>query len=155
VIVNPSRLLGRTTAMAARSGLDIAIGRSSKVAIDLRIPEVFGFDENLTPLIRVDQLWATIHAPRLFAYQPGGQYATGVVGVPAVPSYVMGSPWDSTDEIVIMHYGYADPKDQLLKHMRYSGRGGHSSAHVESIIDDKVLEEWDGDFVEEMYHGDS
>jgi hypothetical protein len=112
----------------------------SHVAVNLDIPEVFGFDEDGCPLIRTDRLWGTIHAPRLFAFRPNGQYVQGEVGAPAVPNYVMGGPWYQTDTVAILHYGYADLKDQLLKYERYRFRLGHSSAHVESILaDDKQL----------------
>jgi hypothetical protein len=120
------------------------------VAVNLNIPEVWGYDEDDTPLIRVDRLWNTIHAPRLFAYRPGGQYAQGHFGVPAVPSYVMGSPWFTTDLLNLMHYGYAESSEWAGKYERYVGHTGHSNAHVESIMaTDKILQRWDGPFVKQ------
>lgn len=113
-------------------------------AIDLAIPEVFGLDDDGTPLIRTDRLWGTIHAPRLFKYRHYGTYYHGEFGVPAVPNYVMGGqPWASSTHLALMHYGYAREKDQLAKYERYSGRAGHGDAHVQSIISpDKELVRW-------------
>ena len=120
------------------------LAAGTKVAINLNIPEVFGFDEELAPLVRTDRLWGTIHAPRLFAYRPGGTYRHGEMGVPAVPSYVMAGPWFSTDALALMHFGYADKGDQEVKYARYNGRTGHSNMHVESIAyEDKTLVGWD------------
>lgn len=110
------------------------------VGIDLNIKEVFGRTEWDVPLVRIDRLWGTIHAPRLFRYQPNGSYAWGEVGVPAVPSYAQRGPWANTEDAFLAHYGYATQKDQETKYARYSGRGGHSNAHVQSILaPDKVL----------------
>jgi hypothetical protein len=117
------------------------------VAVDIAIPEVFGFDQDGMPLIRTDGLWSTIHAPRLFAWRPGGTYAIGDFGVPAVPSYVMASPWFSADNISLMHYGYADPFDQKSKYERYRGHNGHANAHVESIMAQRTLVRWDAPYV--------
>lgn len=116
------------------------------------IPEVWGFDEaDGCPLIRVDGLWNTIHAPRLFPYRPGGQYYQGAhYGVPAVPTYVQGGQWFGSDLIQLMHYGYADPADQQAKYERYAGLTGHSNQHVESIRGDQVLERWRGPYNPQM-----
>ena len=125
---------------------------SNVVAIDLAIPEVFGIDIDGCPLIREDRLWGTIHAPRLCRYFPGAQYYGGPgFGVPAVPSYVMGGPWESTDQIQLMHYGYARREDQSLKYERYSSDNGHSNAHVQSIIaEDRSLVRWKTGYVKSM-----
>ena len=149
VLVSNSLQLG--VANPHRASLLDTVHRSSRVAIDLAIPEVFGYDESNYPLIRTDALWATIHAPRLFAYMPGGSYFHGSYGVPAVPNYAQRGPWDSADLISLMHYGYADERDQMAKYERYRGNGGHSNRHVESIISSaKTLEPWHRPFVREM-----
>lgn len=114
------------------------------LAVDLMIQEVFGFADE-KPLIRVDGLWGTIHAPRFFAYHPGGQYPPVGYGVPAVPNYVMGARWSNTVLATILHYGYAREADQVAKHARYVGQRGHSDQHVASIIDtEKTLIPWEG-----------
>lgn len=137
-----SRLGGRDR---IRQDVEMAIlNAGGSRAINLDIPEVFGVSEEGTPLVRQDRLWGTIHAPRLFAYQPGGQYFHGPVGVPAVPSYVMsGVQWGGAPQLALMHYGYAREVDQQAKYERYNGRAGHGDAHVQSIISpDKELTRW-------------
>lgn len=121
-------------------------------AFDLYIPEVFGFDEDGCPLVRMDRLWNTIHAPRLFRYRPGGSYSSGL-GAPAVPHYVMMQmgKWGQPSQLSLMHYGYAQASDQAYKYGRYNGQGGHSNEHVQSIVaQDKELIRWDLPYVEEM-----
>ena len=115
-------------------------------AIDLRIVEVFGVHRTGTPIVRTDRLWGTIHAPRFFPYRPNASFALGRMGVPAVPSYAMMQPWTTTENLSILHYGYADPEDRVAKYQRYTAvANGHSSAHVESILsDDPTFELWDG-----------
>jgi len=122
----------------------------SMVAVDLAIPEVFGYDTDGCPLIRTDGFWGAIHAPRLFAYRPGGQYFQGDFGVPAVPNYVMGGRWFSTEAIWLMHYGYASVDDQAAKYERYTGHNGHSNAHVESIIGQMNVRRWEGPYLSSM-----
>jgi len=121
------------------------------IAVNLNIPEVFGFTENGTPLVRTDRLWGTIHAPRLFAYRPNARYHHGEFGVPAVPSYVMSGPWYGTDHLALMHFGYADPNDQKIKYARYNGKTGHANQHVQSIVSpDKTLAKWTWPFPRTM-----
>lgn len=134
-----------------RLALKSAIEVATESAIDLNIPEVFGFSEIGQPLVRVDRLWGTIHAPRLFRYESGARYPSHGFGVPAVPSYVMGLSWGSTTLLALMHYGYAAEKDQQAKFNRYTGRLGHSNEHVQSILAaDKILERWPYPYVDEM-----
>jgi hypothetical protein len=148
VLVSNHHLVGY--ASPHRAELLAAIRTSSRVAIDLAIPEVWGYHEGGRPMTRIDGAWGTIHGPRLFAYMPGGDYFQGDFGVPAVPNYVMRGPWDSTDAVSLMHYGYADPRDQLAKYRRYIGRSGHGTQHVQSIVGPVDLEVWHRPYVEEM-----
>lgn len=132
--------------------IDCFISLSEGRSIMLMIPEIFGFDDDGVPLHRVDRLWPTIHAPRLFPYHQDGHYTAGEVGVPAVPSYVMHTDqWVAAGEVTIMHYGYSCEEDQKIKYQRYAGRIGHSNDHIESILaPDKELVRWTGPFVESM-----
>lgn len=117
----------------------------SASGVMLNIHEVFGYDDEGTPLIRIDRLWGTIHAPRLFPYRPGAQFSMQRMGAPAVPTYVMAGPWANTENFSILHYGYARREDQLAKYERYSSRSdnGHSNIHIESILAlDKELIPW-------------
>ena len=153
LVIDCDEVLVCTLAYEWKSCLHALCSMADKwaVGIDLNIPEVFGFDDDGCPLVRRDLLWGTIHAPRLFRYRPGGTYPPYGFGSPAVPSYVMGGHWENTDQIQIMHYGYAREEDQLTKYERYSGQSGHSSAHVESIVaNNRSLERWKTGYVEEM-----
>jgi hypothetical protein len=133
--------------------LDDVLCSVEKGAVDLNIPEVFGFDSDGCPLVRVDGLWGTIHAPRLFTYRSGGSYFPGKVGVPAVPSYVMAAHWESTSLISLMHFGYAKEIDQIIKFNRYFNQPGHLEAHVKSIMtDQKQLVRWEYPLVGNMHY---
>lgn len=67
----------------------------------------------------------------------------------------MGLSRGGTD-LALMHYGYADKHDQVVKFGRYAGHFGHSSAHVNSILSvDQELVRWGGPYVKEMRRGDS
>lgn len=127
-----------------RHQINADIGRAAGLgAIDLAIPEVFGFAVDDVPLVRKDRLWGTIHAPRLCRFQKGGAYPMLGYGVPAVPSYVMTRPWANSTSLALMHYGYARRSDQRSKYERYIGRTGHSNQHVESILSlDARVERW-------------
>lgn len=136
-----------------RQHIEDEIRITFRVAIDLNIPEVFGFSGTGVPLVRSDGEWGRIHAPRLFSYLPGGSYPSGKVGAPAVPDYVMSAigAWSQTERLDLMHYGYARQRDQQIKYERYNGQHGHGNAHVQSIItEDKVLESWVRPYVEGM-----
>lgn len=142
--------------MAVQSVLESTITAAGNHPVNLTIPEVFGFSVNGKPLVRVDALWNTIHAPRLFPYRKGGHYFSGEFGVPAVPTYVQSSSWHTTEELSLMHYGYAHLSDQKSKYDRYNRRYGHSHEHVQSIISPPTLVEWQFPYVKEMrVNGDS
>lgn len=130
---------------------EVISSAGDRVAVNLNMPEVFGFADDGCPLIRTDRLWGTGHAPRLFRYRPGGSYFVGNFGVPAVPSYVMNGAWGTTEALVLMHYGYANRVDHERKYERYNGQPGHSDAHVQSILaPDKILERWRWAYIETM-----
>lgn len=118
-------------------------------AVNIGIPEVFGFEEQV-PMVRVDGLWPTIFAPRLFRYKRGGHFAAQHFGVPAQPTYVLAGARGGTDFVYLMHYGYADPRDRMPKYQRYRGQAGHSNAHVNSIMEPPELEPWTGSFDSRM-----
>jgi hypothetical protein len=116
-------------------------------AVMIDIPEVFGFDTDGVPLVRVDRLWGTIHGARLVRWCPEAQFVTGHLGVPPVPTYAMAQHlWWTQEMVKILHYGYARERDRLDKYGRYAGRQGHSNAHVESILArDMQLIRWEGE----------
>ena len=126
--------------LALRVAIEMAeMGGRKPIVLDFS--EIFALNpETGQPYARTDRLWGTIHAPRLFPYFPNGHFTQGPLGVPAVPSYVMGMGWGATEDLHMLHYGYARVEDQEAKYRRYSGRTGHSNDHVESIpAEDKVL----------------
>jgi Glycosyl transferase family 2 len=126
-------------------------------AVSIAFNEVFGFTRDGVPLIRMDGFWGQGFAPRLFTYQSGATFAPGKVGVPAVPSYVMAdrNNWRNTDEISVMHFGYANAADLQTKFKRYNGVPGHHPDHIASILTPPALVPWGGPHGEMVYAGDS
>ena len=117
--------------------------------------EVFGHTAYGVPLVRMDGFWGQGFAPRLFVYHPGAVFASGKVGVPAVPSYVQqqSGRWRQTADISVMHYGYVTQTDRQTKYARYNGVQGHGHDHIQSILaKDMALVEWGGP-VKEMLYG--
>lgn len=115
-------------------------------SIALRIPEVFGVDDDGCPLIRTDGFWDTISARRLFRYQPGGRFRDKAMGCGSEPTYVAAIPSAAPVDLTLLHYGYAAEADQQAKHERYTSLSdnGHDGSHVASIVGRKTLERWDG-----------
>lgn len=125
------------------------------VARMVRIPEVFAVSnehgELTQPQVRMDGYWGGIQGTRLFSYQPHGQFSNKPMGSGSEPTYVAGNgPWGPpTDDLFLLHYGYAFTADQQAKYARYSQLvHGHSNAHVESIITEPTLVRWDGPMID-------
>lgn len=124
----------------------VSFARSQEAnAINLRIDEIFGVDVDGTPLKRVDGFWGQIAAPRFFRYQAGGHFANRRMGCGSTPTYVR--PVSAVKMAhSILHYGYADEIDRHVKHRRYTHIGqGHSSKHVDSILQPPTLERLEGE----------
>ena len=140
-----------TSAVAAalRSECDLVHG-----PVSLAFHEVFGWQDK-TPLVRMDGFWGIGFAPRLFPYRPGARFAPGKVGVPAVPTYVMAESanWNGTDQISVMHFGYANAADHQVKFNRYKGQPNHHPKHIDSILGEKDLVLWWGGLIGEMKYG--
>ena len=121
----------------------------------LAFHEVFGWQDGI-PLVRMDGFWGIGFAPRLFPYKSGAFFAPGKIGVPAVPSYVMADTanWAGTDQISVMHFGYANQADWQVKFARYKGVPGHHPTHIDSILGEKDLVPWWGGTIGEMKYGD-
>lgn len=140
-----------TCSQSARACLENALCIEGQTnGICLTIPEVFAIDDDGTPLIRTDGLWAHIFAPRIVPYKPGAQFKTGRFGVPGVPSYAQAGPWVSEKNLVVLHYGYARYEDQATKYWRYVNQPGHSQNHIRSIIQPPTLEPWQHQIPEEF-----
>ncbi len=119
-----------------------------KWSVPIRIPEVFGTDDDGCPMIRMDGFWNTIVANRLFAFDgPDAQFRDRAMGCGSAPVYVDAMPQahEATD-VFLLHYGYAASADRKAKHERYTALAnhGHSDAHVQSITGRSTLVRWDG-----------
>jgi hypothetical protein len=129
---------------SVRDALGLVLGATNQEAVDIKIPEVFGYDDDGTPLVRTDRLWGTVHGPRLFMYRPGGRFNSAKVGAWGQPHYVMYTPRSYTDVLYLMHFGYAFEGDAVVKFNRYINQPGHAADHVISIMSfDKHLVRWD------------
>lgn len=115
-------------------------------AILVQKHEVFGFDTDGTPLVRVDGYWGKIIGTRLFRFLPGGVIADKVMGSGCEPTYVNNRlPERKNNGIYLLHYGYATEGDQKMKHERYSSLidHGHNDSHIQSIIQPPALKRFD------------
>jgi hypothetical protein len=121
-----------------------AIERHMSVgAVTLPVNEVFDFDHDHTPLLRVDGYWGQIQACRLVRWRPAGRFPPRVEGGGSVPAGWASSAQVCTD-LAIMHLGYARPSDRQAKHARYSATTGHNPRHITSILEPPTLKRWDG-----------
>lgn len=130
--------------LAEAARLADAVGAKSVL---VPIPEVFGWDGDGTPLVRVDGLWGTIRGTRFFRYELGGVFQDKSMGCGSEPTYVGMSKHSPTAfGLHLMHFGYADAADQVDKHKRYTSLAahGHNDQHVQSIVGAKQLVRWDG-----------
>ena len=117
------------------------------LGVILVIPEIFGIEQDGTPLRRTDGLWDTIRGPRFFAYRNGAAWSPKEMGCGSEPTYVAANRLSTTDfGLILLHYGYADPIEHQRKYERYSSLAmhGHNNAHVNSIIGPKQLRPWIG-----------
>jgi glycosyltransferase involved in cell wall biosynthesis len=97
--------------------------------------------------VRQDGFWGNIKCTRLFRWQPGGVIQQKPMGCGSEPGYVaMGRISPYNHGLYLMHYGYVAPADRLEKYHRYASLAnhGHNDAHIESILDQPVLQQWEG-----------
>lgn len=109
-------------------------------AVTLPVREIFGFEDN-APMLRVDGFWGDIFGCRLVRWRPGAHFAPRVEGGGSVPAGWC-RPVLETDDLAIMHLGYARPEDRIVKHARYSATVGHNPQHVASILEPPKLLRW-------------
>jgi Glycosyl transferase family 2 len=156
-VIDCDEVVVGSTDRPIRESIEAVVNTVLYGAVSIAFHEVFDVAEGGVPLLRIDGFWGQGFAPRLFSYQIGGIFHHGKVGVPAVPSYVMAQSgrWHQTNEISVMHYGYADKEDLIVKHSRYNGVPGHHPAHIASILAPPVLAPWGGPLPDiEMIYGD-
>lgn len=131
--------------VAVRTAIDLAID-AGNVAVAIPIPEVFRADDDGVH-VRTDGYWGTIVGTRLFEWRfQGAKFRDKKMGSGSEPLYVANGTYLKQDVVKIMHFGYADPADQKLKHERYTNLTdhGHADKHVQSIITPPTLARWDG-----------
>lgn len=133
--------LAGTPGMAARAEIRKAIQQDAgSIVIDFK--EIW----NLDPLqYRMDGFWDTIRHPRLFAYRDQDEWNPKLLGGGSCPDYVKDLPVAVSEDLVILHYGYARDEDKAAKWDRYSKlAGSHSNRHIQSIITKPILVDWTG-----------
>lgn len=119
------------------------IGLLSNKSYTLKVNEVFDVsDIGETPYVRVDGFWGDIYSPRMFVYDGDIEFSGREMGSGSVPKKFLQSPILS--DVEILHYGYAEEEDRVVKYARYFGRPGHNVKHVDSILRHPVLVRWDG-----------
>lgn len=125
---------------------EIKLAEQSSVSIRLPVPEVYGRDDDGTPLVRQDGFWAQVRGLRLFQWRPGGVFRDAPMGCGSEPTYVAHSMWMPSPSLYLMHFGYEQLEDQIAKHKRYTSLldHGHDNSHVQSIVGEKRLVRWTG-----------
>lgn len=146
--IDCDQMLVSIDGQSVRHSLESLLRSLTTEVAELHLIEIFGYDHDGTPMVRTDRLWGSIYTPCLFRYHQGGVFRTGRIA-PGQPTYVWQTPWTRVNLLFVMHFGYADPEDWLVKYQRYTTEmvmtepGGHASDHVASIIaPDKTLERW-------------
>lgn len=116
-------------------------------ALVLTIVEVFGWNRGI-PLVRVDGYWAKIFGCRGVRYKDsccneGNNFRDVRWAGGSVPATY--TDLERVHSPLILHLGYAKKEDQQEKYDRYHNRfGGHSTKHIESILEEPELEPWTG-----------
>lgn len=89
------------------------------------------------PMRRIDGFWDRIRGVRIRRWEQGLTIAAKAMASGSVPkaSHVL-----VDGNVHIAHLGYVRAEDRRAKHSRYSGRAGHSAKHVNSILQEPVLE---------------
>lgn len=112
-------------------------------AVTLPVNEVFGFDDDHTPLLRTDGYWGQIQACRLVRWRTARHFPSRAQGGGSVPAdWAQRSQFDH--DLFIVHLGYARESDRYAKHARYSTTTGHNPRHVASILEPPTLTRWTG-----------
>lgn len=116
---------------------------SLQQSLALPVDEVFGYDAEHRPLIRLDGYWGQITAARLVRWKPCGVFEGRIEGGGSVPS-AWGRRTDPAEDLRILHLGYAEPADRSNKYERYRTTAGHNPTHVASIKGPSYLQPWIG-----------
>lgn len=130
--------------VTARAGLEDAIKQAEAEScdvIDVPVAEVFEYDErSARPMVRDDGQWGKIRAARIARWQRRPVFRDAKLAGGSLPQ-IAGPPLRLGDP-VILHAGYRRWSDRLDKHTRYSSVKGHSSRHVDSILQPGIYTPW-------------
>lgn len=96
------------------------------------IVEVFDWDFDGAPLVRVDGEWGRITGCALARWRPRLRFADVPLACGSVPISYRHRVW--VDAPSLLHLGYVDHADRVEKHARYVGRRGHNPNHIASIL---------------------
>ena len=120
---------------------EIAISAQSSGfdSVQIPIPEVFALKDGC-PFVRVDGYWANLSAPRFFTYVRGATFKDVAMACGSAPQQITRP--NGSSGLRLLHYGYVRQEDKAVKYKRYSGRPGHNSVHVNSIVQQPRLERW-------------
>ena len=108
------------------------------VGYEFPVREVFEVQGDV-PQIRVDGFWGDIKAARFCPAVSDSEFATSGMGCGSIPKSLSVKP---ESRIEILHYGYADPRDRVAKHARYTGTAGHNAKHIASILKQPSLRDY-------------
>lgn len=112
-------------------------------SLSMPVDEIFGFGPTGDLLVRRDGYWGNITASRLARWEDGGIFISRLEGGGSIPS-LWAARAEPTDNIRILHLGYADPADRVNKFERYSKTKGHNQTHIASINGPAHLQPWTG-----------
>lgn len=108
------------------------------------VPEVWGFDDDGIPLVRVDGYWANITAARFCRWNYHSFDISVTRGGGSLPEHAR-RPAVKLPVARLLHFGYAQPADQQARYQRYTAEAGvHSSRHIKSIAEPPTLTRWTG-----------
>lgn len=133
----------------ARQRMEAAIIEAHIAGCDsVRIPiaEIFDISSNGLPRRRVDGFWSRIDGLRMGRIQGrSSEFRDKAMGCGSLPCYAY-NPYRSKDDLYLLHYGYAMYEDRCSKYDRYINlkNHGHNESHIQSIIREPMLENWNG-----------
>lgn len=114
-------------------------------ALMIQKHEIFDIQDGV-PQERIDGYWGSIIGTRLVRFLPGGTFNDKAMGCGSEPSYCSQSPSRVEHDLFLLHYGYVQPEDRVMKHERYTTLvdHGHSNSHIASIVAEPELRPWTG-----------
>ena len=123
------------------------------IVVKMKVDEIWDIIDSKC-FYRNDGLWNKIKASRLFKYQPNGRWNMKAMGCGSAPTYAKLDPF-RTNNINLMHFGYAREEDRKIKYDRYANlkNHGHNNNHIMSIIRRPVLKQYEGNVPDWVING--